>query len=150
MQKTFTIKSLDELENLSSEIQALILEAKQNYTNQIFFLKAQMGSGKTTFIRSLVKKFNSDLRVTSPTFIGMHLYEDDEFDFYHYDLYQVAINIEEFMDILDNPKNKVILFEWSENLSEAIAESIKNTDSKLNSIDIEALENEDRVFTLKT
>ena len=110
MKTTFLIQNLNELEVLTQNLKKEILNFSSEFTNQIYLLEAQMGSGKTTFIRSLIQKFSTDIKVTSPTFTGMHLYTGIDFDFYHYDLYQVALNQEEFREILDSNINKIIFF----------------------------------------
>jgi tRNA threonylcarbamoyladenosine biosynthesis protein TsaE len=144
----YKIKDLDELDNLCAELKKNILLKSKEFKNQVFFLEAQMGSGKTTFTRKLIQKFNNNLRVTSPTFTGMHLYEGLNFDFYHYDLYQVGLNLEEFEDILGDEKKKLIFFEWAENLDDEIKNTFTNPETLIQTIKINVLENEERVFTI--
>ena len=92
--------------------------------------------------------FDESLRVTSPTFTGMHSYKGLDFDFYHYDLYQVELSLEEFADILNDDKNKIIIFEWAENLSEEIRKSFVSETFLLRSIGIDVLEDEVRKFQI--
>ena len=148
MKTTFLIQNLNELEVLTQDLKKEILNFSSEFTNQIYFLKASMGSGKTTFIRSLIQKFSTDIKVTSPTFTGMHLYTGIDFDFYHYDLYQVAPNQEEFREILDSNINKIIFFEWSENLDDNTIKSFTDKQSLIRTIKIEVLEDEVRRFEI--
>lgn len=148
MNTLYKIKDLDELDNLCAELKENISIKSKEFKNQVFFLEAQMGSGKTTFTRKLIQKFNDNLRVTSPTFTGMHLYEGLNFDFYHYDLYQVGLNLEEFEDILGDEKKKLIFFEWAENLNSDIKTSFISDDTLIQTIKIDVLENEERVFKI--
>lgn len=150
LQNSTTISSLEKLSNYSTEFKDFLLKQSNTYKNQIILLKATMGSGKTTFTRSLVQNFDPHLKVTSPTFIGYHLYQSDEFDFYHYDLYQVALSLEEFQEILDSDKKKIIFFEWSENLDKESKEGFINDETSVHELKIDVLDNEDRVFTLKS
>jgi tRNA threonylcarbamoyladenosine biosynthesis protein TsaE len=145
---TYTVKDLKELNTVCKELKEVILVTSKQFKNQIFFLEAQMGSGKTTFIRNLIQKFNKDLKATSPTFAGMHIYTGMEFDYYHYDLYQVGLNLEELQDILDDEKNKLIFFEWAENLEDQIKESLKSNETTIQTIKIDVLNNEERIFKL--
>jgi tRNA threonylcarbamoyladenosine biosynthesis protein TsaE len=145
---TYTVKDLKELNTVCKELQEVILVTSKQFKNQIFFLEAQMGSGKTTFIRNLIQKFNKDLKATSPTFAGMHIYTGIDFDYYHYDLYQVGLNLEELQDILDDEKNKLIFFEWAENLEDQIKESLKSNETTIQTIKIDVLNNEERIFKL--
>ncbi len=148
MNITYTVKDLKELNTVCKELQEVILVTSKQFKNQIFFLEAQMGSGKTTFIRNLIQKFNKDLKATSPTFAGMHIYTGIDFDYYHYDLYQVGLNLEELQDILDDEKNKLIFFEWAENLEDQIKESLKSNETTIQTIKIDVLNNEERIFKL--
>ena len=148
MNITYTVKDLKELNTVCKELQEVILVTSKQFKNQIFFLEAQMGSGKTTFIRNLIQKFNKDLKATSPTFAGMHIYTGIDFDYYHYNLYQVGLNLEELQDILDDEKNKLIFFEWAENLEDQIKESLKSNETTIQTIKIDVLNNEERIFKL--
>lgn len=148
MKTTFLIQNLDELEKLTQDFKKEILNFSSEFTNQIFLLQAQMGSGKTTFIRSLIQNFSQEIKVTSPTFTGMHLYTGIDFDFYHYDLYQVALNQEEFREILDSDINKVIFFEWSENLDDNTIKSFTDKQTIIKTINIDVLEDEVRRFEI--
>ncbi|MBT6843797.1 MAG: tRNA (adenosine(37)-N6)-threonylcarbamoyltransferase complex ATPase subunit type 1 TsaE [Candidatus Melainabacteria bacterium] len=48
--------------------------------------------------------------------------------FYHYDLYQVGIAVEDFAEILESAKHKIICIEWAEQIDQSIMLLIeKNT-----------------------
>ena len=149
LKTNYLIKDLDELNALSKNFLQELHGLNKEFKNIIVFFEAQMGSGKTTFIRQLVKNYNPQLKVSSPTFIGMHLYENDDLDFYHYDLYQVSLNLEEFEEILSQEKNKIIFFEWAENLDSKIKESFANNETKIITMTIETQEDESRAIVLK-
>lgn len=149
MKANYTVSGLKELDVLCDELHKTIILQSENFKNQIFFLEAEMGSGKTTFIRKLIREFNSEIKVTSPTFTGMHLYSGIEYDFYHYDLYQVGLNLEEFEDILEDKKNKLIFFEWAENLDIKIKNRFLNSETSIYTIKIDVNEkNEERFFQI--
>jgi len=141
----FIVNDLNELNGFCQKIKTQILNSKLR--NQIFFFEAQMGAGKTTFIRSLIKSFEKDMKVSSPTFTGMHLYKGKEFDFYHYDLYQVALSLEEFQDILEDEKDKVIFFEWAENLDAKTKAKFKNPNTDTQTLQIQVLDDDVREFS---
>lgn len=115
MQINFTNKKLEELESYCLSLKNKILEIFFQNKNVIFLLQTKMGSGKTTFIRKLVNVFDSKIKVTSPSFLGMNFYQSKDLEIYHYDLYQVPINLEEFEEILAKETNKFIFFEWAQN-----------------------------------
>ena len=63
------------------------------------FLYGELGSGKTTFVRSLVHQLQKKNRikkteVVSPTFSLLHEYEIKNLKVMHYDLYRVITIIE--------------------------------------------------------
>ena len=140
------IKDLNALENLCLTIKKSILKNAKTFKNQIFFFEAGMGSGKTTFIRSLVNSFDKELKVASPTFTGAHLYRGQEFMFFHYDLYQVPLFLEEFYEILNMSETKIIFIEWAEKLDTSIKKQFATEDTKIEKITIEIEETEARVF----
>jgi tRNA threonylcarbamoyladenosine biosynthesis protein TsaE len=78
--------------------------------NEIILLIGDLGSGKTTFTKYLVKSIDKNLEdeVNSPTFTIMNVYETDKFNIYHLDLYRVKD-----FDITDFIGNGIILVEWA-------------------------------------
>ncbi len=78
--------------------------------NEIILLIGDLGSGKTTFTKYLVKSIDKNLEdeVNSPTFTIMNVYETNKFNIYHLDLYRVKD-----FDITDFIGNGIILIEWA-------------------------------------
>lgn len=81
----------------------------------IFLLNAEMGAGKTTFVKAVCKSVGID-NVSSPTFSLVNHYENESSSIYHFDLYRLK-NIEEALDFgfeeyLD--KDAYIFIEWPE------------------------------------
>jgi tRNA threonylcarbamoyladenosine biosynthesis protein TsaE len=67
--------------------------------NKKFAFYGPMGSGKTTFIKSVCKELGAVDIVTSPTFALINEYHtDDGTMFYHFDLYRIN-SAEELFDI---------------------------------------------------
>lgn len=84
----------------------------------VFTFRGEMGAGKTTFIRELVRQMGvgEDLAVNSPSFSIVNEYRSDITGalIYHFDLYRLE-NIEEALDIgiEDYLESGVIcLIEW--------------------------------------
>ncbi len=109
--------------NLSSEKRTEELafkffkELKLGY---VVFLYGEMGVGKTTFVRYLINKFQTNdklkiTEVTSPTFNLLNQYQLNEFEINHYDLFRVK-SIEEIknLDLFENISNSITLIEWPE------------------------------------
>ena len=55
----------------------------------IIFLKGELGSGKTTFIKQVLNRVYRFHQVTSPTFGIINSYNISDNIIYHYDLYRI-------------------------------------------------------------
>lgn len=78
-----TTKSPEETMELAQRI------ARQLKKGSIVTLHGELGSGKTTFVQGMVKGLGlKDMRVQSPTFVLMNIYEA-KVPFYHFDLYRL-------------------------------------------------------------
>ena len=92
----------------------------------IILLNGDLGSGKTTFVKSLVKYLGSNDEVTSPTFTLLNTYNGN-FPIYHFDMYRLssmeealAVGFEEYFD--KSKLDGVCLVEWAENVEGLISE----------------------------
>jgi tRNA threonylcarbamoyladenosine biosynthesis protein TsaE len=65
---------------------------------KIFMLEGQMGSGKTTLIKSLCRSLGSNDGLGSPTFSIVNEYSYSGGKIFHFDLYRLK-KIEELLDI---------------------------------------------------
>lgn len=93
----------------------------------IILLNGDLGSGKTTFVKSLVKYLGSNDEVTSPTFTLLNTYNGN-FPIYHFDMYRLssmeealAVGFEEYFD--KSRLDGVCLVEWAENVEGLIPEA---------------------------
>ncbi|WP_111307096.1 tRNA (adenosine(37)-N6)-threonylcarbamoyltransferase complex ATPase subunit type 1 TsaE [Confluentibacter sediminis] len=78
------------IENINDVAKQLIA----NLTTKTILIYGDMGAGKTTIIKSIVKLLGSNDDVSSPTFSIVNEYEADNILIYHFDLYRIK-NIEE-------------------------------------------------------
>lgn len=82
----------------------------------IIHLEGELGAGKTTFARALLKAMGVGERVKSPTYSLIESYRVDDVDIHHLDLYRIADSGElEWLgldDLLATPA--LILVEWPE------------------------------------
>ena len=84
------------------------------------FLYGEMGVGKTTFVKYLINKFQTDekLKLTevySPTFNLLNEYETKNFIIKHYDLFRIkSISEIKDLDIFEKNKKNITLVEWSQ------------------------------------
>tara|TARA_Y100000590_G_scaffold102939_2_gene116990 strand:+ start:2880 stop:3308 length:429 start_codon:yes stop_codon:yes gene_type:complete len=82
--------------------------------NHIFFLNGDIGSGKTSIVRTFIKARKIDKVITSPTFTLINEYELDNLKVFHYDLYKLK-DSQELLDIGINDylnQNAIHFFEW--------------------------------------
>ena len=109
MSSRFTINQESELSKLGDKI-SLYLQHQQ-----IIFFEGEVGSGKTTFIRYLLKSFASKNKddfhfLGSPTYQREHHYKFKKLNLVHFDFYQVDekthVDLEEYI------MNNCLLIEW--------------------------------------
>lgn len=83
-------------------------------TSGVIFLDGNLGAGKTTLVRYILKALNENSRVKSPTYTLVESYKLSKFDLHHFDLYRLADAQElEFLGIRDyDSENSLLIFEW--------------------------------------
>ncbi|MCF8273445.1 MAG: tRNA (adenosine(37)-N6)-threonylcarbamoyltransferase complex ATPase subunit type 1 TsaE [Flavobacteriaceae bacterium] len=113
-----------------------------NITSKVILLYGDMGAGKTTLIKSLVKAIGSHDEVSSPTFSIVNEYETSNDLIYHFDLYRIndleeAYNfgIEDYLN-----SNHWVLIEWPEIIESILTEPFNR---------LEVLINNDKSRTIK-
>ena len=100
--------TLDTIHVVSDYIKDLI----NNYT--IFLFEGDMGSGKTTLIKQVVKDIGISENVKSPTFSLVNEYIENDLIIFHFDLYRInkeneldSIGFYEYLD-----SGKLCFIEW--------------------------------------
>jgi tRNA threonylcarbamoyladenosine biosynthesis protein TsaE len=93
--------------------------AKTLKGGEVIALVGDLGAGKTTFVKALLKARGIKKRVSSPTFSLMVPYKKGRFTFYHIDLYRIK-NHKEFLslEIAENwmAPMSVHLIEWADKI----------------------------------
>lgn len=118
---------LDQLEDVSKHI----IEKTESNT---FLFFGEMGVGKTTLIKALVKALGSEDNVSSPTYSLVNEYLSNDKPIYHFDFYRIN-SIEEvydmgFEDYLS--QDAIILIEWPELIQPLWPEQFVRVDLSLN------------------
>ena len=105
-----------------SDVESLARKfSKELTTNDLIFLKGELGVGKTTFVRFIINNLyllnNKKIKenVISPTYPILITYDLQSFEIYHYDFYRVK-NLKEVeeLDFFENIKNSITFVEWPE------------------------------------
>ena len=106
-------KSLLDTRKIAQKLATFI---KENNNFLIFYLKGNLGSGKTTLVREILKCLGWSSPVKSPTFSIMEEYIIDDIDIYHADLYRLkTLNDLEMIGFEPNFRKRGVLFvEWPE------------------------------------
>ena len=136
MQITF---SIDEIQSVVKQL------LNTNGLKKVITFHAEMGVGKTTFIKEIVKQLGVNDNSSSPTFSLVNEYQTSKGEtVYHFDLYRLN-SIEEAFDfgIEDYLQTNGWLFiEWPE-----LIENYLDTD--FHKIELSISENNKRILTLK-
>jgi tRNA threonylcarbamoyladenosine biosynthesis protein TsaE len=114
--KKLILNSLEETKKIASEIAHKINLISKN-TAKIIFLKGDLGTGKTTLVKEILKAYGLSESVTSPTFTIVEPYLIGNKKIYHMDLYRIesrkeleVLGIEEY----SNESDSIIFIEWPE------------------------------------
>ncbi len=100
------IKSKKEIDFIAQ----LIINLTKDINSNFIFLKGNIGTGKTTLVKSIAKYLGEQEAVISPSFNKMFVYNK----FIHIDAYNMKDqSIKEFEDYFED---KIIIIEWAENL----------------------------------
>jgi len=109
--------NLDDLDNISEKITKIFLENNK----KIITLIGELGAGKTTLVKKLLKSWGVKETITSPTFTYVNLYKANidkkDITIYHFDLYRIE-SIDQFCEMgfeeyLFRP-DSISIIEWPE------------------------------------
>ena len=117
-----------------SQIDTISKKIISNMSNtDCIFLFGELGSGKTTFTRSLInglqeKNKVNKTEVLSPTFNLLYEYEIKSSKVMHYDLYRLeAIKEVDQLGIFENSENVITIVEWPEKIKKNVENRLEIT-----------------------
>ena len=89
----------------------------------IIILSGELGSGKTKFVQGVLKYFNLEDEISSPTFTIVNEYIAENMNIYHFDLYRLE-DIDEFYAIGGEEyfSKGICIIEWGEIIKDALPE----------------------------
>jgi len=118
-EKLFLPNSAVETESLAISI------GKKLRGGECIELVSDLGGGKTTFTRGLVRGLGSFDPVSSPTFTIGKQYRAKDITCYHFDFYRLqepGLATEELAEALEDDKG-VIVVEWAESVASVLPEN---------------------------
>lgn len=92
--------------------------AKLVGSSSLICLYGEMGTGKTTFVKSFAKALGVETRIISPTFVLVRSHSTKDMKkFYHIDAYRIDVgkDLHEIKEILEKD-NVIIVIEWAEKI----------------------------------
>lgn len=103
------------------EINILVDDVLEKFPKGVVILKGDLASGKTTFVKEMVKKLGISDDVTSPTFSLQQCYGDG---IYHYDIYNHGLDHFISLGMLEElDKDGLHFVEWGDDELQNILES---------------------------
>ncbi len=102
--------------NFLGEYIEFCYDNSKNYPKVLYF-DGELGAGKTTFISALVRAFkgSEEAEISSPSFTICNEYPTIP-EIYHADLYRLPDNCSLPYELLDLPKENILIIEWAKRL----------------------------------
>lgn len=92
---------------------------------EVVLLGGDLGAGKTTFTKAVLRCLGVKDDVTSPTFTIMREYMGKKFKIYHFDMYRLGsgqeakeFGLEDY--IYSKDKSSLVFIEWPENVKDIL------------------------------
>ena len=112
------IKKINDISDTQKVAESLGIKLKGD---EIICLYGDLGSGKTTFTKFLLKSLGVDKEVLSPTFMLRVDYTSKCSDIYHFDWYRMD-NYQDLygIDFFDVLKSGIVIIEWADKFEKAL------------------------------
>jgi tRNA threonylcarbamoyladenosine biosynthesis protein TsaE len=115
---------------LLSEIDSVAREILKTSKSKTLLFYGEMGAGKTTLIKSLVKALGAEDIASSPTFSLVNEYASENGPIYHFDFYRIEDETEALdmgiEDYLSAPAWKFI--EWPQKIEKFLEEEVQKVE----------------------
>ncbi len=127
-----------------NDVEAVAKTLLETVDSKIILFEGEMGVGKTTLIKTLIKLLGSNDAVSSPTFSIVNEYLAENQSIYHFDLYRIEDEDELYDFGIDTYiyNNNFVFVEWPELLKPLIQD-------KYSVVKITLSENTSRTISLE-
>ncbi len=126
------------------DLDIIVDEVIQEFGSGIVLLQGDLASGKTTFVKAIVKKLGIEDEVTSPTFSLQQCYAENIF---HYDIYNRGLKHFISLGMLEElQKDGLHFVEWGD---EELYKILNNAGMDVMRIKIQKTSNEKREYRLE-
>lgn len=121
-----TIKPMDQYTYGLEDLEVISKKIIENAKSKILCFDGNMGVGKTTLIKAVVKQLGSSDRVSSPTFSLVNEYDAHGTPVYHFDFYRIEHSDEAYQIGLENYlySGSWCLIEWPDKIAELLPENV--------------------------
>ncbi len=131
----FIVNNQEQMQKVSKAI--LTILSKVDAESSILALNGDLGSGKTTFTKSLAMQLGINKPITSPTFVIQKAYNIKNHKIFnklvHIDAYRLdKAEDTEVLNLRDtlNTKGNLVVIEWADNIKEALPKNTININFK--------------------
>lgn len=138
--ETFLVRDIKQTKKLAKYFSKLLKGG------EVILLNGDLGAGKTTFVKFVLRAMGIKDNITSPTFTLMNMYKSKKFDIFHFDMYRlggsdeaIELGFDEYL--CDENLNNIVFVEWSENVKDLlngkyIVVNITNIDENIRKFEI--------------
>ena len=161
---SLTVKTVKELRRfIKNDFVPTTLSQSATAAPTVLLFYGDVGAGKTLFVRELVRALTGDATaiVASPTYLISNVYDLDECQFFHFDLYRLSTIDKTLLDAIGltelfqkrplSSKPDIVAIEWAERLDNVDEQLLPKHATSIGIVDVGMVDDEfHRSITIDT